>query len=153
MTKYKITIPKTLSTFQKTEQKTELEYSALSRNSWFNSQKVKLPYILDSGLVKAKYFKAFRFTFGEYVLQLIKIKNLILQYILWYIYCINVSCNRGDQPVALLKLYWSLGCFDISLQLICIFLRAWCLPLCSRQYPIENSVRQVDRVMTDQQNS
>ncbi len=33
--------------------------------------------------------------------------------------CFNVAWHGGDQPVALLRRYWSPGCFDTSLQLIC----------------------------------
>ncbi len=35
-------------------------------------------------------------------------------------YCFNLAWHRGDQPVALLRRYWSPGCFDSGLQLVCI---------------------------------
>ncbi len=36
-------------------------------------------------------------------------------------YCINVAWHGGNQPVALLRCNESPGCFDSSLQVICIF--------------------------------
>ena len=35
-------------------------------------------------------------------------------------YSINAEWHRVDQPVALLRCYGSLGCFDNGLQLVCI---------------------------------
>ncbi len=35
-------------------------------------------------------------------------------------YCFNAAWHGGDQPVALLRHYWSPGCFDSGLQLVCI---------------------------------
>ena len=35
-------------------------------------------------------------------------------------YCFSAAWHEGDQPVALLRRYWSPGCFDSGLQLLCI---------------------------------
>ena len=35
-------------------------------------------------------------------------------------YCFSAVWHKGNQPVALLRCYWSTGCFDSDLLLLCI---------------------------------